>query len=178
MVRADGRTHTRRTSDPSFDGATGERRAPPGPCVRSVVRRYGLFDGTGYGFISTDDGDLDDEDVFFHMEDVGGEGLTEGTDVEFDIESSPEGPAWRTSFDSNTGIHLSLTLTNTDSDFLDDQARPIRTVSSITGENSSRPGRAIRLALRDSVSKMLCSFKYRPVVRLLQGASRPVWDDR
>jgi hypothetical protein len=25
---------------------------------------------------------------------------------------------------------------------------------------------------------MLCSFKYRPVVRLLQGASRPVWDDR
>jgi CspA family cold shock protein len=117
MVHADGRTHTRHTSDPSFDGATGERRAPSGPCVRSVVRQYGFFDGTGYGFISTDDGDLD-EDVSFHMEDVGGEGLTEGTDVEFDIESSPEGPAWRTSFDSNTGIHLSLTLTNTDPDFL------------------------------------------------------------
>ncbi len=47
----------------------------------------------GYGFISTDDGDLDDdEDVFFHMEDVGGEDLTEGTEVEFDIESSPKGP--------------------------------------------------------------------------------------
>ncbi len=50
-------------------------------------------DTGGYGFISTDDGDLDDdEDVFFHMEDVGGEDLTEGTDVEFDIESSPKGP--------------------------------------------------------------------------------------
>jgi CspA family cold shock protein len=50
-------------------------------------------DTGGYGFISTDDGDLDDdEDVFFHMEDVGGEDLTEGTEVEFDIESSPKGP--------------------------------------------------------------------------------------
>ena len=50
-------------------------------------------DTGGYGFISTDDGDLDDdEDVFFHMEDVGGDDLTEGTEVEFDIESSPKGP--------------------------------------------------------------------------------------
>jgi CspA family cold shock protein len=50
-------------------------------------------DTGGYGFISTDDGDLDDdEDVFFHMEDVGGEDLTEGTEVEFDIESSEKGP--------------------------------------------------------------------------------------
>ena len=50
-------------------------------------------DTGGYGFISTDDGDLDDdEDVFFHMEDVGGEDLTEGTEVEFEIESSPKGP--------------------------------------------------------------------------------------
>ena len=48
-------------------------------------------DTGGYGFISTDDGD-DDEDVFFHMEDVGGEDLTEGTDVEFDIEDAPKGP--------------------------------------------------------------------------------------
>ncbi|MFW6317460.1 MAG: cold shock domain-containing protein, partial [Halorubrum sp.] len=33
-------------------------------------------DTGGYGFISTDDGDLDDdEDVFFHMEDVGGPDL-------------------------------------------------------------------------------------------------------
>ena len=62
-----------------------------------VVMAHGkvdFFNDTGgYGFISTDDGDLDDdEDVFFHMEDVGGEDLTEGTEVEFDIESSPKGP--------------------------------------------------------------------------------------
>jgi len=50
-------------------------------------------DTGGYGFISTDDGDLDDdEDVFFHTEDIVGEDLTEGTKVEFDIESSPKGP--------------------------------------------------------------------------------------
>jgi CspA family cold shock protein len=34
----------------------------------------------------------DDEDVFFHMEDVGGPDLEEGQEVEFDIESSPKGP--------------------------------------------------------------------------------------
>jgi len=50
-------------------------------------------DTGGYGFISTDDGDLDDgEDVFFHMEDVGGPDLEEGQKIEFDIESSPKGP--------------------------------------------------------------------------------------
>jgi CspA family cold shock protein len=52
-------------------------------------------DDAGYGFISTDEDhdDLDDdEDVFFHMEDVGGPDLEEGQDVEFDIESSPKGP--------------------------------------------------------------------------------------
>jgi CspA family cold shock protein len=49
-------------------------------------------DTGGYGFISTDDGDADDEDVFFHMEDVGGPDLEEGQEVEFDVESSPKGP--------------------------------------------------------------------------------------
>ena len=50
-------------------------------------------DTGGYGFISTNDGDLDDdEDVFFHMDDVGGEDLEEGQEVEFDIASSPKGP--------------------------------------------------------------------------------------
>jgi CspA family cold shock protein len=43
----------------------------------------------GYGFIETDDSD---EDVFFHMEDVGGEDLEEGQEVEFDIEQSEKGP--------------------------------------------------------------------------------------
>jgi CspA family cold shock protein len=50
-------------------------------------------DTGGYGFISTDDDSVDDdEDVFFHMEDVGGPDLEEGQEVEFDIESSPKGP--------------------------------------------------------------------------------------
>ncbi|MFT4931252.1 MAG: CspA family cold shock protein [Natronomonas sp.] len=43
----------------------------------------------GYGFISTDDAD---DDVFFHMEDVGGPDLQEGEDIEFDIENAPKGP--------------------------------------------------------------------------------------
>ena len=46
-------------------------------------------DTGGYGFIETEDAD---EDVFFHMEDVGGEDLTEGTELEFDIEQAPKGP--------------------------------------------------------------------------------------
>ena len=46
-------------------------------------------DTGGYGFIDTDDAD---DDVFFHMEDVGGPDLEEGQDVEFDIEQSPKGP--------------------------------------------------------------------------------------
>jgi len=67
----------------------------PGLCLFVMANgKVDFFNDTGgYGFISTDDGDLDDdEDVFFHMEDVGGEDLTEGTEVEFDIESSPKGP--------------------------------------------------------------------------------------
>ncbi|PSQ15253.1 cold-shock protein [Halobacteriales archaeon QS_8_69_26] len=49
-----------------------------------------FFNNTGgYGFISTEDSD---DDVFFHMEDVGGADLTEGEDVEFDIEQAPKGP--------------------------------------------------------------------------------------
>ncbi|SFS32410.1 Cold shock protein, CspA family [Halostagnicola kamekurae] len=46
-------------------------------------------DTGGYGFIETDDAD---DDVFFHMEDVGGPDLEEGTDIEFDIEQAPKGP--------------------------------------------------------------------------------------
>jgi CspA family cold shock protein len=43
----------------------------------------------GYGFIETEDAD---DDVFFHMEDVGGPDLEEGQDVEFDIEQADKGP--------------------------------------------------------------------------------------
>ena len=48
-----------------------------------------FHDRKGYGFIETDDAD---EDVFFHMEDVGGEDLEEGQEVEFDIEKADKGP--------------------------------------------------------------------------------------
>jgi CspA family cold shock protein len=46
-------------------------------------------DTGGYGFITTEDSD---DDVFFHMDDVGGEDLSEGQEVEFDIEQAPKGP--------------------------------------------------------------------------------------
>ena len=46
-------------------------------------------DTGGYGFIETDESD---EDVFFHMEDVGGADLEEGQEVEFDIEQAEKGP--------------------------------------------------------------------------------------
>jgi CspA family cold shock protein len=46
-------------------------------------------DDAGYGFIETDEAD---EDVFFHMEDVGGPDLEEGQEVEFDIEAADKGP--------------------------------------------------------------------------------------
>ena len=63
----------------------------PGLCM--VVMAEGtvdFFNDTGgYGFIETEDAD---EDVFFHMEDVGGEDLTEGTEIEFDIEEAEKGP--------------------------------------------------------------------------------------
>jgi CspA family cold shock protein len=39
-------------------------------------------DTGGYGFIDTEEAD---EDVFFHMEDIGGPDLEEGQEVEFDI---------------------------------------------------------------------------------------------
>ena len=46
-------------------------------------------DPGGYGFIETEDAD---EDVFFHMEDVGGPDLEEGQEVEFDIAQADKGP--------------------------------------------------------------------------------------
>ena len=61
--------------------------------LRTIAMANGkvdFFNDTGgYGFIATDDSD---DDVFFHMEDVGGEDLTEGTEIEFDIEQAPKGP--------------------------------------------------------------------------------------
>ncbi|MFP4632516.1 MAG: cold-shock protein [Halobacteriota archaeon] len=50
-----------------------------------------FHDRKGYGFIETDDADTDD-DVFFHMEDVGGPDLEEGEEVEFEITPGDKGP--------------------------------------------------------------------------------------
>ena len=52
------------------------------------------FDKQGnYGFIETNDSDDTDEDeVFFHMADIGGPKLSEGQAVRFEIEQSDRGP--------------------------------------------------------------------------------------
>jgi CspA family cold shock protein len=73
--------------EPTFEGLIPVRG------LRLFVMADGkvdFFNDTGgYGFIDTEDSD---EDVFFHMEDVGGEDLTEGTEIEFEIEDAPKGP--------------------------------------------------------------------------------------
>jgi CspA family cold shock protein len=51
-----------------------------------------FHDRKGYGFIETDE---TDEDVFFHMEDVGGPDLEEGHAVSFEIEDAEKGPRAR-----------------------------------------------------------------------------------
>ena len=50
-----------------------------------------FHDQKGYGFIEPEDADEDD-DVFFHMEDVEGPDLEEDEEVEFDVEESEKGP--------------------------------------------------------------------------------------
>jgi CspA family cold shock protein len=48
-----------------------------------------FHDRKGYGFIESDEAD---EDIFFHMEDVGGPDLEEGQEVEFEIVQADKGP--------------------------------------------------------------------------------------
>jgi CspA family cold shock protein len=89
-VRRPGVRVTRRLGD---RGTTSLGRVIRGPGVRLFAMANGkvdFFNDTGgYGFISTEDAD---EDVFFHMEDVGGPDLEEGESIEFDIEQAPKGP--------------------------------------------------------------------------------------
>ena len=62
-----------------------------GVCTDAMATgKVDFFNDTGgYGFIESDDAD---EDVFFHMEDVGGPDLEEGQEVEFEIEEAEKGP--------------------------------------------------------------------------------------
>ncbi len=60
--------------------------------LQMVEGTIGFFhDRKGYGFIERNDDD-DAEDVFFHMEDVGGPDLEEGEEVRFDVEEADKGP--------------------------------------------------------------------------------------
>ena len=69
------------TSGPSSSGGGG---------TSTKTGRVDFFNDTGgYGFIETEDAD---EDVFFHMEDIGGPDLEEGIEVEFEIEDAESGP--------------------------------------------------------------------------------------
>jgi CspA family cold shock protein len=65
-------------------------RTHPLNLIAMATGTVDFFNDTGgYGFIETEDAD---EDVFFHMEDVGGPDLEEGQEVEFDIEEAEKGP--------------------------------------------------------------------------------------
>ena len=74
-------------------GTTTLGRVIPGRSVHLFAMANGkvdfFHDTGGYGFITTED---EDDDVFFHMEDVGGPDLEEGESIEFDIEQAPKGP--------------------------------------------------------------------------------------
>ncbi len=74
-------------------GSRSLEKVIPQAAIVSVAMATGtvdFFNDTGgYGFIETEDAD---DDVFFHMEDVGGPDLEEGQEVEFDIEQADKGP--------------------------------------------------------------------------------------
>ena len=76
---------------PDFGDSFGTLIRVSGVLIFAMANgKVDFFNDTGgYGFIETEDSD---DDVFFHMEDVGGEDLTEGTEIEFDIEQAPKGP--------------------------------------------------------------------------------------
>jgi CspA family cold shock protein len=59
-----------------------------------MVRGTVVFfhDEKSYGFIEPADGASEDEDVFFHMEDVEGPDLEEEQEVKFEVTGSTKGP--------------------------------------------------------------------------------------
>jgi len=50
-----------------------------------------FHDQKNYGFITPEDGD-DDDDIFFHISQVEGDVIEEGTEVEFETEEGDKGP--------------------------------------------------------------------------------------
>jgi len=48
-----------------------------------------FHDRKGYGFIESDE---IDDDIFFHMEDLGGPDVEEGEELEFEISQTDKGP--------------------------------------------------------------------------------------
>lgn len=59
--------------------------------VQGTVRKFNKQGN--YGFIEIDENEgTDEDDVFFHMADVGGPALSESQDVEFEIEQTDKGP--------------------------------------------------------------------------------------
>ncbi len=66
--------------------------AVSGQCQEYVMAKGTVaffHDRKGYGFIETEDAD---DDIFFHMEDIGGPDVEEGQELEFEIEQTDEGP--------------------------------------------------------------------------------------
>lgn len=80
-------TPTDVTEDDATQPTTSQRQTNHGRDTSGVVDFFN--DTGGYGFIKSDQVR---EDVFFHMEDIGGPDLTEGTKVAFDIQQAKKGP--------------------------------------------------------------------------------------
>ena len=77
-------------ADPADAGGSGTRGGGGADAADRVVGTVDFFNDTGgYGFIETD---ATDEDVFFHMEDVGGPDLQEGQEVSFEVDHREKGP--------------------------------------------------------------------------------------
>jgi CspA family cold shock protein len=84
VERLAGGNRNSASDDTASDEATG------GSSQGRVTGTVDFFNDTGgYGFIVSD---AVDEDVFFHMEDIGGPDLEEGQEVQFRVEEYDKGP--------------------------------------------------------------------------------------